>query len=68
MTDVRPYRGVQALPDDEWTTSAAHFIVGGVAQTISAWVSGDVALSRSQLVSHLTRLLDGLAARERDRH
>jgi AcrR family transcriptional regulator len=56
-----------ALPDDEWTKSAAHFIVGGVAQTISAWVSGDVALSQSQLVSHLTRMLDGLAARERDR-
>jgi AcrR family transcriptional regulator len=56
-----------ALPDDEWTKSAAHFIVGGVAQTISAWVSGDVALSQSQLVFHLTRMLDGLAARERDR-
>ncbi|KAA0102154.1 TetR/AcrR family transcriptional regulator [Mycolicibacterium sp. P1-18] len=57
-----------ALPDDDWTKSAAHFIVGGVAQTISAWVSGDVALSQSQLVSHLTRMLDLLAARERDRH
>ncbi|GAB7066752.1 TetR/AcrR family transcriptional regulator [Mycobacterium hodleri] len=57
-----------ALPDDEWTKSAAHFIVGGVAQTISAWVSGDVALSQPQLVSQLTRMLDGLAARERDRH
>lgn len=41
--------------------SAAHFIVGGVAQTISAWVSGDVTLSKSQLIAHLTRMLDALA-------
>lgn len=53
------------LPDDEWTKSAAYFIVGGVAQTISAWVSGDVALSQTQLVAQLTRMLDGLAARDR---
>jgi AcrR family transcriptional regulator len=51
-----------ALPDDEWMKSAAHFIVGGVAQTISAWVSGDVTLSESQLVAHLARILDALAA------
>ncbi|MEU0496918.1 TetR/AcrR family transcriptional regulator [Mycobacterium sp. NPDC006124] len=56
-----------ALPDDDWTKAAAHFIVGGVTQTISAWVSGEVALSQSQLVGHLTRLLDGLTAREWDR-
>jgi AcrR family transcriptional regulator len=55
------------LPDDDWTKSAAHFIVGGVAQTISAWVSGDVRLSQAQLVAQLTRILDGLAARELDR-
>ena len=56
-----------ALPDDAWTKAAAHFIVGGVTQTISAWVSGEVALSQPQLVKHLTRLLDGLTAREWDR-
>lgn len=50
-----------ALPDDEWMKSAAHFIVGGVAQTISAWVSGDVTLSESQLIARLTRMLDALA-------
>jgi AcrR family transcriptional regulator len=57
-----------ALPDDEWMKSAAHFIVGGVAQTISAWVSGDVTLSESQLIAHLTRMLDALAGRERGRN
>ena len=55
------------LPDDDWTTSAAHFIVGGVAQTISAWVSGDVGLSEAQLVAQLAGILDGLAARNLDR-
>jgi AcrR family transcriptional regulator len=56
-----------ALPDDVWTKSAAHFVVGGVTQTVSAWVSGEVTLSQAQLVSQLTRILDGLAARELDR-
>lgn len=51
-----------ALPDDEWMKSAAYFVVGGVAQTISAWVSGDVTLSESHLIAHLTRMLDALAS------
>jgi AcrR family transcriptional regulator len=50
-----------ALPDDGWTTSLAHFVVGGVGQAISAWVSGDVDLDQAQFVDHLTRILDGLA-------
>ncbi len=55
------------LPDDDWMTAAAHFIVGGVAQTISAWVSGDVGLSEAQLVAQLAGILDGLTARNLDR-
>ncbi|TPG28233.1 TetR/AcrR family transcriptional regulator [Mycobacterium hodleri] len=57
------------LPDNGWTTSAAHFVVGGVSQTIGAWVSGYVRLNQGQLVDQLTRILDGLtlAAREVDR-
>jgi AcrR family transcriptional regulator len=55
------------LPDNGWTKSAAHFVVGGVTQTISAWVSGDVPLTQGQLVDQLTRILDGLTARELDR-
>lgn len=42
-------------------TAAAHFVVGGVGQTISAWLSGDVALSQEQLVDQLTALIDQLA-------
>ena len=50
------------LPDDGATTALAHFVVGGVGQTISAWVSGDVDLDEGQLVGQLARILDGLAS------
>lgn len=50
------------LPDDGATASLAHFVVGGVGQTISAWVSGDVDLDEAQLVGQLVRILDGLAS------
>jgi hypothetical protein len=47
--------------------AVSHFVVGGVSQTIGAWVSGDVGLNQAQLVDQLTRILDGLSARELDR-
>jgi AcrR family transcriptional regulator len=55
------------VPEDEWVRAVSHFVVGGVAQTINAWVSGDIALDQRQMVDQLTRILDGLAARESDR-
>ena len=55
------------LSENARTASLAHFVVGGVGQTISAWVSGDIELEQAQLVEQLTRILDGLAARELDR-
>jgi AcrR family transcriptional regulator len=58
---------VYQLPENGWTKSVAHFVVGGVAQTISAWVSGDIRLDQAQLVEHITRILDGVAARALDR-
>lgn len=42
-------------------TAAAHFVVGGVGQTISAWLAGDIALSDEQLIDQLTALIDQLA-------
>jgi hypothetical protein len=36
-------------------------VVGGVGQTISAWLAGDVRLEPDQLVDHLAALLDELA-------
>jgi AcrR family transcriptional regulator len=49
------------LPESERTKSLAHFVVGGVGQTINAWVSGDIRLDQRQLVEQLTRILDELA-------
>ncbi|MGE2713172.1 TetR/AcrR family transcriptional regulator [Mycolicibacterium litorale] len=41
--------------------AAAHFVVGGVGQTISAWLAGDVALGPDELVDRLTAMIDQLA-------
>ncbi|HEX7322914.1 MAG TPA: TetR/AcrR family transcriptional regulator [Mycobacterium sp.] len=40
--------------------AAAHFVVGGVAQTISAWLAGDVRFGPDELVGQLTSLLNKL--------
>ncbi|MBJ7339612.1 TetR family transcriptional regulator [Mycolicibacterium sp.] len=51
------------LPRDERVKALSHFVVGGVGQTISAWVSGDLAMTQPQLVDHLTHFVDDLAVR-----
>lgn len=47
-------------PANERVKAAAHFVVGGVGQTISAWLAGDVGMEPDQLVDHLASLLDEL--------
>jgi AcrR family transcriptional regulator len=42
-------------------TATAHFVVGGVGQTISAWLSGELSMATSELVDQLTSILDGFA-------
>ena len=49
------------VPANERIKAAAHFVVGGVGQTISAWLAGDVRLGPDQLVDQLASLLDELA-------
>ncbi len=49
------------VPANERIKAAAHFVVGGVGQTISAWLAGDVCLEPDQLVDQLAALLDELA-------
>lgn len=39
----------------------AQFVVGGVAQTISAWLAGEVALSGAELVDQLTAIIDRMS-------
>jgi AcrR family transcriptional regulator len=49
------------VPQNDRITASAHFVVGGVAQTISAWLAGDVRLDADQLVDQLTSLVNELA-------
>jgi AcrR family transcriptional regulator len=49
------------IPANDRIKAAAHFAVGGVGQTISAWLAGDVQLEPDQLVDPLASLLDQLA-------
>lgn len=43
---------------DERTKAFAYFVVGGVTQTISAWLAGDVELSADELVDRLSAIVD----------
>lgn len=49
------------VPANDRIKAAAHFVVGGVGQTISAWLAGEVELEPDELVDHLAALLDELA-------
>ncbi|MEO6794772.1 MAG: TetR/AcrR family transcriptional regulator [Mycobacterium sp.] len=53
-------RAALRLPENDRIKAAAHFVVGGVAQTISAWLTGEVRFKPEQLVEQLTALLDKL--------
>jgi AcrR family transcriptional regulator len=46
---------------NERITATAHFVVGGVGQTLSAWLAGEVRLDSHQLVDQLASLLNRLA-------
>jgi AcrR family transcriptional regulator len=48
------------LPENEKIKATSHFVVGGVAQTLSAWLAGDVALEPDQLVDQLASVIDQL--------
>ena len=45
-------------PANERITAFAYFVVGGVTQTISAWLAGDVTLSSGELVDQLSAIVD----------
>jgi AcrR family transcriptional regulator len=49
------------IPANDRIKAGAHFAVGGVGQTLSAWLTGDVQLEPDQLVDQLASLLDQLA-------
>ena len=43
------------------TKAVVRFVVGGVGQTLSAWLAGDIALSQEQLINQLTAIVERLA-------
>lgn len=49
------------LPANDYLRATSHFAVGGVTQTISAWLSGEVKLSPEQLIGQLRSMLDAVA-------
>ncbi|MGY4712613.1 TetR/AcrR family transcriptional regulator [Mycolicibacterium sp. CBM1] len=48
-------------PANDRITALAHFVVGGVGQTISAWLAGSITLTPDELVDQLTAIVDELA-------
>jgi AcrR family transcriptional regulator len=45
-------------PTDERARAFSYFVVGGVTQTISAWLAGDVGLTSAELVDQLSAIVD----------
>jgi AcrR family transcriptional regulator len=54
--------------EDGQITALAHFIVGGVSQTINGWLGGDIALGGDELIELLTSVLDTFPDPRRVRH
>ena len=46
------------------TKATVNFLVGGVGQTLSAWLAGDIDLSQDQLIDQLTAILAELVNTE----
>jgi AcrR family transcriptional regulator len=49
------------VSENERVKAAGYFVVGGVVQTISAWLSGGVNLEPDRLVDQLASIIDQLA-------
>ncbi|NDJ89545.1 TetR/AcrR family transcriptional regulator [Mycolicibacter kumamotonensis] len=60
MLSGRHVQNVLRVPGNDRIKAAAHFVVGGVAQTIGAWLAGEIRLEPGQLVGQLTALLGRL--------
>lgn len=45
-------------PATEATKAFSYFVVGGVTQTVSAWLAGDVTLTSTELVDQLSAIVD----------
>jgi AcrR family transcriptional regulator len=48
------------VPENALVKTLAHFVVGGVGQTISAWVTKDIDMEPEEVVDQLVSILDAL--------
>ena len=55
------HAGALGARDNDRTKATSHFVVGGVSQTITAWLAGDITLDNDQLVDRLATIIDQLA-------
>src|SRR5262245_32151058 len=55
------HAGVLGAQHDDHTKAAAHFVVGGVAQMITAWLAGEIVLDSDELVDQLAVMIEALA-------
>ncbi|KUH82230.1 MULTISPECIES: TetR/AcrR family transcriptional regulator [unclassified Mycobacterium] len=55
------HAGTLGAQDSELTRATAHFAVGGVGQTLSAWLAGNLEIDSDQLVDRLAVTLDVLS-------
>ncbi|MGO4447217.1 TetR/AcrR family transcriptional regulator [Mycobacterium sp. 2YAF39] len=56
------HAGAHGALENDHVRAASHFAVGGVGQTISAWLAGDISLGHDELVDALAAMIDQLAA------
>ncbi|MGV0790654.1 TetR/AcrR family transcriptional regulator [Mycolicibacterium sp. XJ1819] len=59
------HAGALGAPDTASVRATSYFVVGGVGQTISTWLSGELDLAPEQLIDQLATTLDVLAAHPR---
>ena len=55
------HAGALGAQENDRTKAASHFVVGGVTQTITAWLAGEVHLEPDELVDQLASTIDKLA-------
>lgn len=58
------HAGTLGAQDNDRIKASSHFVVGGVSQTITAWLAGDTKLEPDELVEQLASIIDQLAAPE----
>jgi AcrR family transcriptional regulator len=55
------HAGTLGAQENDRTKASSHFVVGGVSQTITAWLAGDTRLEPDELVDQLASMIDNLA-------